>query len=283
MRSLRHSATVLQTAPNVSYVPDNTTVMALNDTASTSNGTYMLLMIDLSLPASRVTLDPSLIVPGLEANDSTRLHWWQGNLTSVDMSAAAVSNTSNLTTAFDTFLVPSSPAVARYVAATYPSLSLALISEAVPPDIKDQLLQAVMVRIFTSSIFSTSRPTTRSPPMCVLATTLASATDEPTSTLRPSSRPLESRSLRLSCRQRMVQLALPMQLSPRPVLLRADELAAIPRGGERRNRHHQRDRRLDLFGLRESLSFPTVYLFSTSLSVGGVLSTKRHLLVRTDI
>jgi hypothetical protein len=111
-------ATVLQTAPNVSYVPENTTVMALNDTssASTSNGTYMLLMIDLSLPASRVTLDPSLIVPGLEANDSTRLHWWQGNLTSVDMSAAAVSNTSNLTTAFDTFLVPSSPAVARYVA-----------------------------------------------------------------------------------------------------------------------------------------------------------------------
>ncbi|RAL02578.1 uncharacterized protein BO80DRAFT_443377 [Aspergillus ibericus CBS 121593] len=44
--------------------------------------TYQVFMLDLSIPSIAVTADTGYpIVPGIAAKDTTRLHWWQGNLT----------------------------------------------------------------------------------------------------------------------------------------------------------------------------------------------------------
>ncbi|TEY59369.1 hypothetical protein BOTCAL_0194g00070 [Botryotinia calthae] len=53
--------------------------------------TYMLFMLDLSIPSSDVTI-PSLystLVPGLATNTTTRLHWWQGNYTLASSSSSS--------------------------------------------------------------------------------------------------------------------------------------------------------------------------------------------------
>ncbi|KAL9009866.1 MAG: hypothetical protein Q9173_005140 [Seirophora scorigena] len=62
------------------------TIPTFNYRASSPEQTYTLLMIDLSIPASRV--DPSQLAPaqlpiaaGLGANRTTRLHFWQAGLT----------------------------------------------------------------------------------------------------------------------------------------------------------------------------------------------------------
>ncbi|PYH87478.1 hypothetical protein BO71DRAFT_393390 [Aspergillus ellipticus CBS 707.79] len=54
--------------------------------ASHSPGTkYQVFMLDLSIPSMADTADTGYpLVPGIAANDTTRLHWWQGNLTVQD-------------------------------------------------------------------------------------------------------------------------------------------------------------------------------------------------------
>lgn len=47
-------------------------------------GSYTLLLVDLSIPVSILNLTAAAIAslsPGLGANRTTRLHWWQANLT----------------------------------------------------------------------------------------------------------------------------------------------------------------------------------------------------------
>ncbi|PWY80806.1 hypothetical protein BO94DRAFT_520752 [Aspergillus sclerotioniger CBS 115572] len=47
--------------------------------------TYQVFMLDISIPSVAVTEDTGYpLVPGIAANDTTRLHWWQGNLTVQD-------------------------------------------------------------------------------------------------------------------------------------------------------------------------------------------------------
>lgn len=48
----------------------------------TYSGTYQVALVDLSILRSQVNAsDPSTLAPGLGQNRTTRLHWWQGNLT----------------------------------------------------------------------------------------------------------------------------------------------------------------------------------------------------------
>ncbi|PYI02729.1 hypothetical protein BO78DRAFT_453294 [Aspergillus sclerotiicarbonarius CBS 121057] len=55
------------------------------DKTSSDPLTYQVFMLDLSIPSMAVTADPGYpLVPGIAANDTTRLHWWQGNLTVQD-------------------------------------------------------------------------------------------------------------------------------------------------------------------------------------------------------
>lgn len=96
--------------------------------------TYMLVMLDLNIPDSDVTTasEYNTLVPGLETNTTTRLHWWQGNYTIQDgifvnssdslseYTAPRPRDTTNHTYAFylfeqpDTFVVPEAAANGDY-------------------------------------------------------------------------------------------------------------------------------------------------------------------------
>ena len=101
--------TVLQNRPNISAEgnwQDNTTA-----SSNTTSSLYQVLMIDLSLPASRLAgVDPALIAPGAGENRTTRLHWWAGNLTSTSFEGME----SNTTYPFASFLVSNDTPVASY-------------------------------------------------------------------------------------------------------------------------------------------------------------------------
>ncbi|KAM0129568.1 hypothetical protein ACHAO1_008427 [Botrytis cinerea] len=58
------------------------------------NASYMLLMLDLSIPSSDVTTASlySTLTPGLAPNTTTRLHWWQGNYTLAPSSSSSSLN-----------------------------------------------------------------------------------------------------------------------------------------------------------------------------------------------
>ncbi|KAJ9632243.1 hypothetical protein H2203_000647 [Taxawa tesnikishii (nom. ined.)] len=79
---VRYGSTVV--TPGI-QLPQQQTLTA--PTVSGHNGTagsYTLLLVDLSIPVSILNLTAAAIAslsPGLGANRTTRLHWWQANLT----------------------------------------------------------------------------------------------------------------------------------------------------------------------------------------------------------
>lgn len=78
---------------DVTTQPD---VYALHTCNMSDTRTYMLLMLDLNIPASDVTTANlySTLVPGLAANTTTRLHWWGGNYT-LDSTTSSYVNSSD--------------------------------------------------------------------------------------------------------------------------------------------------------------------------------------------
>ncbi|KAI4175166.1 MAG: hypothetical protein LQ348_006237 [Seirophora lacunosa] len=86
MRFLADDNTSREHTRDEQPVVQTSMIPTFNYRASSPEQTYTLLMIDLSIPASRV--DPSQLAPaqlpiaaGLGANRTTRLHFWQAGLT----------------------------------------------------------------------------------------------------------------------------------------------------------------------------------------------------------
>ncbi|TGO39817.1 hypothetical protein BHYA_0047g00210 [Botrytis hyacinthi] len=84
----------------------------LPDSNTNTKKTYMLLMLDLSIPSSDVTTPSqySTLVPGLVPNTTTRLHWWQGNYTIESPSPSTSSSSQN------TLFLNTSDSIAAYTA-----------------------------------------------------------------------------------------------------------------------------------------------------------------------
>ncbi|KAJ4392949.1 hypothetical protein N0V93_002153 [Gnomoniopsis smithogilvyi] len=81
-------------ADNVTSQPDVYSIhnCSMDDDAQK----YMLIMLDLNIPDSDVTIadEYDTLVPGLVANTTTRLHWWGGNYT-LDTTTGAYVNSSD--------------------------------------------------------------------------------------------------------------------------------------------------------------------------------------------
>ncbi|KAJ5731839.1 hypothetical protein N7493_003320 [Penicillium malachiteum] len=61
----------------ITYAP-----ITFPDDRQSYNYLYQIFMLDLSIPDIAVSEDNGYaLVPGIAANDTTRLHWWQGTLT----------------------------------------------------------------------------------------------------------------------------------------------------------------------------------------------------------
>ncbi|TGO61782.1 hypothetical protein BOTNAR_0123g00070 [Botryotinia narcissicola] len=89
-----------------------TTPLSNTNTNTNPQKTYMLLMLDLSIPSSDVTTPSqySTLVPGLAPNTTTRLHWWQGNY-SIESSSPSASPSPH-----HTLFLNTSDSIAAYTA-----------------------------------------------------------------------------------------------------------------------------------------------------------------------